>query len=623
MGWRFRKRIKIFPGFYINISKSGLGVNIGPKGANVSVGPNGTYVNTGIPGTGLYRRDKVDSSKHSSTGIQQETQNYREKEVTPTVSKEELQYEGPVGSQQYTHHTPINREDNHNDIVYGDLSIPYDPKKDLENYHYPTFDLLRKYDNTSHIDIEEQQANKNRIVEVLCNFGVFLSTIKATVGPRVTLYEITLASGVKVSKLRGLEDDIALALCSHDVRILIPIPGRGTIGIEVPNIQSSIVFLESILNTKQFQENKMELPCAIGKTITNEVFMFDLTKAPHVLISGSTGQGKSNALNAMIVSLLYKKHPAELKLVLVDSYGIELGFYNHIAPLFLASLPDEPVIVSNSRQAVNTLNSLCKEMEERYLLVKMANVRNIQDYNDKFVNRKLNPEVGHRFMPYIVVVIDEYGDFIDEKGQEFETPIIQLAQNARSVGIHMIISTKRPTNNIITEAIKANFPTRIAFRLPERIDSQVILDCDGAEELLGNGDMLYRAGKSIDCTRVQCAFVDTLELERINEFISHQGGYTTTYELPDPYHEEEYYVNDADISCLDPLFEDAARMIVMTQEGSINLIQRKFSIGYNRAGRLMNQLEKAGIVGAAHGSKPREVLIQDEVSLENLFNALR
>lgn len=624
MGWRFRKRIKIFPGFYINISKSGLGINIGPKGANVSLGPNGTYVNTGIPGTGLYRRDKVNSSIKYSTGIQQESQDNRGQEITPEVDKEEIESGSATVSQQGTFHTPANQEDNHSDNSYGNILMSNDPKNDLVSYQYPIIDLLKKndFDCTPYVNMDEQQANKNRIVEVLCNFGVFLSTIKATVGPRVTLYEITLASGVKVSKLRGLEDDIALALCSHDVRILIPIPGRGTIGIEVPNIQSSIVSLESILNTKQFQENKMELPCAIGKTITNEVFMFDLTKAPHVLISGSTGQGKSNALNAMIVSLLYKKHPAELKLVLVDSYGIELGFYNHIAPLFLASLPDEPVIVSNSRQAVNTLNSLCKEMEERYLLVKMANVRNIQDYNDKFVNRKLNPEVGHRFMPYIVVVIDEYGDFIDEKGQEFETPIIQLAQNARSVGIHMIISTKRPTNNIITEAIKANFPTRIAFRLPERIDSQVILDCDGAEELLGNGDMLYRAGKSIDCTRVQCAFVDTLELERINEFISHQGGYTTTYELPDPYHEEEYYVNDADISCLDPLFEDAARMIVMTQEGSINLIQRKFSIGYNRAGRLMNQLEKAGIVGAAHGSKPRDVLISDKKSLENLLSQL-
>jgi len=626
MGWRFRKRIKIFPGFYINISKSGLGVNIGPKGANVSIGPNGTYVNTGIPGTGLYRRDKVDSSKHSSTGIQQETQNYREQEVTPTLSKEEQQYEGPVVSQQNTHQIPVNPEDNHSDFGFGDISMPYDPKKDLEYYRYPTFDLLKKYDfdGTTYIDMEEQQANKNKIVDVLWNFGVVVSTIKATVGPRVTLYEITLAPGVNASKLRGLEDDIALALSSHSVQILIPIPGKGTIGIEVPNIRPTIVSLESILNTKQFQDTTMELPCAIGKTITNEIFMFDLTKAPHILLAGSTGQGKSIALNAMIMSLFYKKHPAELKLVLMDPYGVEFGMYAQIAKQFLASLPNEPVIVSNSGQAIGTLNSLCKEMETRYDLLKMANVRNVQEYNNKFVNRQLNPAVGHRFMPYIVVVIDEYGDFIEEKGQDFEAPIVQLAQYARAIGIHMIISTKRPTNDIITGAIKTNFPTRIAFRLPERIDSQVILDCDGAEELLGNGDMLFRAGKSIGCIRVQCAFVDTPEVERINEFISSQVGYASSYELPNPYlDEEDYYVNDVDMTHLDPLFEDAARLIVQSQEGSTSLIQRKFAIGYNRAGRLMDQLEKAGVVGEAHGSKPREVFIQDEVSLENLFNALR
>ena len=427
---------------------------------------------------------------------------------------------------------------------------------------------------------------------------------------------------MNASKLRGLEDDIALALSSHNVQILIPIPGKGTIGIEVPNIRPSIVSLESILNTKQFQETTMELPCAIGKIITNEVLMFDLTKAPHILIAGSTGQGKSVALNTMILSLLYKKHPAELKLVLMDPYGVEFGMYAQIANHFLASLPDEPVVVSNSSQAVSTLNSLCKEMEARYDLLKMACVRNVQEYNNKFVNRQLNPEIGHRFIPYIVVAIDEYGDFIEERGQDFESPIVQLAQYARAVGIHMIISTKRPTNDIITGAIKANFPTRIAFRLPERIDSQVILDCDGAEELLGNGDMLFRAGKSIDCIRVQSAFVDTTEVERINEYISSQECYTSPYELPDPYYDEDCYVNDVDMTHLDPLFEDAARLIVQSQEGSTSLIQRKFAIGYNRAGRLMDQLEKAGIVGAAHGSKPRDVLIMDDTSLENLLSQL-
>ena len=623
MGWRFRKRIKILPGFYINISKSGLGVNIGPKGANVSIGPNGTYVNTGIPGTGLYRRDKVDSSIHNSTEIQQESHNYRKQEVTLNVGKEEQQYGDSVVSQLNTHHTPVNQKDNHSEISNGDISMPYDPKRDLENYHYPTIDLLKKYDydGTSYVDMEEQNANKNRIVDTLRNFGIEISSIKATVGARITLYEISLAPGVNASKLRGLEDDIALALSSHNVHFIIPIPGKGTIGIEAPNIRPSIVSLESILNTKQFQEATMELPCAIGKIITNEVFMFDLTKAPHILIAGSTGQGKSVALNTMIMSLLYKKHPAEMKLVLMDPYGVELGVYSQIANHFLATLPNESAIVSNSNNAVSTLNGLCKEMEARYDLLKKAYVRNIKEYNRKFIDRQLNPTIGHRFMPYIVVVIDEYGDFIEEKGQDFEKPIVQLAQYARAVGIHMIISTKRPTNDIITGAIKANFPTRIAFRLPERIDSQVILDCDGAEALLGNGDMLFRAGKSIDCIRVQCAFVDTTEVERVNEFISCQEGYTSSYELPNPYYnEEDYYVNDVDMTHLDPLFEDAARLIVMNQDGSTSLIQRKFAISYNRAGRLMDQLEKAGIVGAAHGSRPREVLIMDDMSLENLLS---
>ena len=508
-----------------------------------------------------------------------------------------------------------------------ELIEPYDPKLDLENYRYPTLDLLWKYDDGGkpYIDMEEQQANKNRIVDVLWSFGIVVSTIKATVGPRITLYEIILAPGANASKLRGLEDDLALALYSHDIQILIPIPGKGTIGIEVPNPRPSIVSLENILNTRTFQETTMELPCAIGKTITNEVFMFDLTKAPHILIAGSTGQGKSVTLNALITSLFYKKHPAEMKLVLMDPYGVEFGVYSQIVNHFSATLPDEPPIISDSSKAVSTLNGLCKEMEARYDLLKKAYVRNIKDYNRKFIERQLNPAVGHKFMPYIVVIIDEYGDFIEEKGTDFETPIVQLAQYARAVGIHLVISTKRPTNDIITGAIKANFPTRIAFRLPERIDSQVILDCDGAEELLGNGDMLFRAGKSIDCIRVQCAFVDTPETERICEFISQQQGYISPFELPDPYYDENEYgeSNDVDMTHIDPLFEDAARLIVLTQEGSTSLIQRKFAIGYNRAGRLMDQLEKAGIVGATHGSKPREVLIQDEASLGNLLNFLK
>ncbi len=641
MGWRFRKRIKIFPGFYINISKSGLGINIGPKGANVSVGPNGTFVNTGIPGTGLYRRDKVDSIRSYSTEIQEKSPNYRGENKTPDVEKDE-RHAGDTMSVDNTAHQkdtcqtivkagkfstiPINQKFKYNDSYYGDTSIPYNPKKDLKEYHYPTIDLLKKYDydGMPYVDVEEQQANKNRIVNVLWNFGVVVSTIKATIGPRVTLYEITLAPGVNSSKLRGLEDDIALALSSHNVQILIPIPGKGTVGIEVPNMRPTIVSVESVLNTKRFKESMMELPCALGKTTTNEVFMFDLTKAPHILIAGSTGQGKSIALNVMIMSLLYKKHPAELKLVLMDPYGVEFGIYDQLANHFLASLPDEPVIVSNSWQAVRTLKSLCKEMETRYDMLKKACVRNIQEYNIKFIYRQLNPENGHRFMPFIIVVIDEFGAFIEEKEQDIETPLVKLAQNARTVGIHLIISTKRPTNDIITGAIKANFPTRIAFRLPERLDSQIILDCEGAEKLMGDGDMLFRASKSNDCIRVQCAFVDTHEVERISEFVSYQEGYTNSYELPDPYYDEkEHYVNDFDMNNLDPLFEEAARVIVMTQQGSSSLIQRRFSIGYNRAGRLMDQLEKAGIIGAANGSYSREVLIRDEMTLENLLSQLR
>ncbi|MBQ9285664.1 MAG: DUF4236 domain-containing protein [Bacteroidaceae bacterium] len=507
-----------------------------------------------------------------------------------------------------------------------ELIEPYDPKLDLESYHYPTLELLKKYDDRGkpYIDMEEQQANKNRIVDTLRSFGIEISSIKATVGPRITLYEITLAPGINASKLRGLEDDLALALSSHNVQFLIPVPGKGTIGIEVLNPRPSIVSMESILCTKVFRETTMELPCAIGKTITNETFMFDLAKAPHILIAGSTGQGKSVTLNALIASLLYKKHPAEMKLVLMDPYGVGFGSYSEIANHFLAALPDESAIISNSSKAVSTLNALCKEMVVRYDLLKMAYARNVKDYNHKFIERQLSPAVGHKFMPYIVVIIDEYGDFIEERGQEFETPIVQLAQYARAVGIHLVISTKRPTNDVITGAIKANFPTRIAFRLPERIDSQVILDCDGAEDLLGNGDMLYRAGKSIDCLRIQGAFVDTPELERIIEFISCQDSYSIPFELPDPYYDEDdYYVHDVDMQHLDPLFEDAARLIVREQSGSSSLIQRKFAIGYNRAGRLMDQLEKAGFVGAAHGSKPREVLIMDETSLENLLSQWR
>jgi len=514
-------------------------------------------------------------------------------------------------------------------VQVGDKELePYDPKRELENYHYPTLDLLKKYedDGKPYIDMEEQTANKNRIVEVLRNFGIEISSIKATVGPTITLYEITPAQGVRISKIRNLEDDIALSLKALGIRIIAPIPGKGTIGIEVPNAKASIVSMESILNSKKFQETKMELPCAMGKTITNEVFMFDLTKAPHLLVAGATGQGKSVGLNAILTSLLYKKHPAELKIVLVDPKMVEFSIYKNIDKHFLAALPEEaesPIITDTSK-VVRTLNSLCVEMDTRYELLMAAGERNIKDYNKKFIERKLNPEKGHKYMPYIVVVIDEYGDLIMTAGKEIELPIARIAQKARAVGIHMIIATQRPTTNIITGTIKANFPARIAFKVSQGIDSKTILDRMGANQLIGRGDMLYLQGN--DPIRVQCAFVDTPEVVDINNFISAQQGYSEPFELPEPKIDDADgggNSSDVDLSHLDPMFEDAARLIVMSQSGSTSLIQRKYSIGYNRAGRLMDQLEKAGVVGAAHGSKPREVLIQDEVSLDSLLNSLR
>jgi S-DNA-T family DNA segregation ATPase FtsK/SpoIIIE len=507
---------------------------------------------------------------------------------------------------------------------YGDLSTPYDPKRDLENYRYPTLDLLKKYesDGKPFIDMTEQTTNKNRIVDVLRNFGVEISSIKATVGPTITLYEITPAPGVRISKIRNLEDDIALSLSALGIRIIAPIPGKGTIGIEVPNAKPATVSMESILNSKKFQETTMDLPCAVGKTITNEVFMFDLAKAPHLLVAGATGQGKSVGLNAIITSLLYKKHPAELKIVLVDPKKVEFSVYSTIEKHFLAKVPDEDAdpIITDVTKVVRTLNSLCKEMDTRYDLLKIAQARNIKEYNKKFIERHLNPENGHRFMPYIVVVIDEFGDLIMTAGKEVELPIARIAQLARAVGIHMIIATQRPTTNIITGTIKANFPSRIAFRVGAMIDSRTILDRPGAQQLIGRGDMLYLNGG--EPVRVQCAFVDTPEVERINQFISQQQGYLTAFELPEPDTDEGEggESRDVDMQHLDPMFEDAARLIVREQSGSTSLIQRKFAIGYNRAGRLMDQLEKAGIVGAAHGSKPREVLIMDEMSLENLLS---
>ena len=508
---------------------------------------------------------------------------------------------------------------------YGDISTPYDPKRDLENYKYPTLDLLdqRESDGKPFIDMIEQNTNKNRIVDVLRNFGVEISSIKATVGPTITLYEITLAPGVRIARVRSLEDDIALSLSALGIRIIAPIPGKGTVGIEVPNAKPSIVSMESILNSKKFQESQMELPCALGKTITNEVFMFDLAKAPHLLVAGATGQGKSVGLNAIVTSLLYKKHPAELKIVLVDPKKVEFSIYNPLINHFLAKVPDEDAdpIITDVTKVVRTLNSLCKLMDTRYDLLKEVGARNIKEYNKKFIDRKIPPRGGHGFMPYIVVIIDEFGDLIMTAGKEIELPIARIAQLARAVGIHMVIATQRPTTTIITGNIKANFPARIAFKVSAGIDSKTILDRTGAQQLIGRGDMLFLNGS--EPVRVQCAFVDTPEVIAINKFIADQPGYNGPLELPEPINTEEGGGGGAeDIGNLDPLFGEAARVIINTQQGSTSLIQRKFSIGYNRAGRLMDQLEKAGVVGAAHGSKPRDVLIQDEETLQSLINTL-
>ena len=498
---------------------------------------------------------------------------------------------------------------------------PYDPKLDLEHYKYPTLDLLKHYDNIqSNVDMEEQQANKNKIIKVLSYFGVEISSIKATIGPTITLYEITPAPGIRISKIRGLEDDIALSLSALGIRIIAPIPGKGTIGIEVPNAKPQMVSMESVINSRKFQETDYELPMALGKTITNEVFMVDLAKMPHLLVAGATGQGKSVGLNAIITSLLYKKHPAELKFVMVDPKKVEFSVYNPIVNHFLAQVEgnegtEEPII-TDVNKVIQTLKSLCVEMDTRYDLLKKARARNVKEYNQKFKDRQLNPNNGHKFMPYIVVIIDEFGDLIMTAGKEIELPIARIAQLARAVGIHMIIATQRPTTNIITGTIKANFPARLAFKVASSIDSKTILDRTGANQLIGKGDMLFLSGN--DPVRVQCAFVDTPEVEDIASYIACQQSYNAPFPLPDVPMEggEDGEGPDVDLNHLDPMFNEVARMVVLEQSGSTSMIQRKFSIGYNRAGRLMDQLEKVGIVGPAKGSKPREVLCVSEEDLQ-------
>lgn len=509
-----------------------------------------------------------------------------------------------------------------------DKLTPINPREPFTRYKFPTLELLKKYetDGKTYVDAQEQEANKNRIIEVLRNFGVEIRSIRATVGPTITLYEITPAQGVRISKIKNLEDDIALSLAALGIRIIAPMPGKGTIGIEVPNAKANIVSMLSILNSRKFQETQFDLPIALGKTITNDVFMVDLAKIPHLLVAGATGQGKSVGLNAIITSLLYKKHPNELKIVLVDPKKVEFSVYSPIAPHFMAAVEEneEDPIITDVSKVVKTLKGLCVLMDSRYDLLKKAGTRNIKEYNKKFLSHQLSPNDGHEYMPYIVVVIDEFGDLILTAGKEIEMPITRIAQLARAVGIHMIIATQRPTTSIITGNIKANFPGRIAFKVSSGMDSKIILDRTGAQQLIGRGDMLYLNGA--EPVRVQCAFVDTPEVERINNYISEQPGPVAPLELPEPLNDDGSTDGGSvtmDVRSMDPLFEEAARSIVLTQQGSTSMIQRRFSIGYNRAGRLMDQLEKAGIVGAAQGSKPREVLITDENSLNSLLSSLR
>ena len=496
----------------------------------------------------------------------------------------------------------------------------FDPTLELSNFKMPKIDLLKDYGESSiTINQEELEVNKNKIVDTLSNYKIGIANIKATIGPTVTLYEIVPEAGIRISKIKNLEDDIALSLSALGIRIIAPIPGKGTIGIEVPNRKPSIVSMRSVISSSKFQNAEMELPVAIGKTISNETFVVDLAKMPHLLMAGATGQGKSVGLNAVLTSLLYKKHPAEIKFVLVDPKKVELNIYSKIERHYLAKLPDtEDSIITDNSKVINTLNSLCIEMDNRYELLKNAMCRNLKEYNQKFKERKLNPNEGFSFLPYIILVVDEFADLIMTAGKEVETPIARLAQLARAIGIHLIIATQRPSVNVITGIIKANFPARIAFRVTSKIDSRTILDSGGADQLIGRGDMLYTQGN--DLIRIQCAFVDTPEVERISSYIGGQRGYANAHILPEYIGEEKNSSIDIDISERDSLFKEAAEVIVTAQQGSASLLQRKLKLGYNRAGRIIDQMEAAGVVGPFEGSKARQVLISDLTSLEKLLN---
>ena len=547
---------------------------------------------------------KLDSKLNDENEIQSEPTEVNDDSVSMQV--EEINFE-----EKSTKNISFNK---------ADLK-KFDPTLDLRNFKNPSIDLLKDYgDGTIKIDQDELETNKNKIVDTLKNYNIGIKQIKATIGPTVTLYEIIPDAGVRISKIKNLEDDIALSLSALGIRIIAPIPGKGTIGIEVPNKKKSIVSMKSLISSKKYIESEMELPIAIGKTISNETFIVDLTKMPHLLMAGATGQGKSVGINAILTSILYKKHPAQVKFVLVDPKKIELSIYNKIERHYLAKLPesDDAIIIDNDK-VINTLNSLCMEMDNRYELLKDAMSRNIKEYNTKFISRKLNPENGHTFLPYIVLVIDEFADLIMTAGKEVETPLARLAQLSRAVGIHLIIATQRPSVNVITGLIKANFPARIAFRVTSKIDSRTILDTGGAEQLIGRGDLLY--SQSNDLTRIQCGFIDTPEVEKLSEFIGSQMGYPTAYELPEYSKDDSQLSSDISIEDRDSMFNEAARVIVSNQQGSASLLQRKLKLGYNRAGRLIDQMEDAGIVGPFEGSKPRQVLISDLNSLETLLSS--
>jgi S-DNA-T family DNA segregation ATPase FtsK/SpoIIIE len=562
----------------------------------------------------VLHKDDIEEDEDDEEGDEEEEDEEDEDDIYRTADEE--------GETPFT--VDVADEDPEDDGYDVSKLGTYDPRLDISNYHFPTLDLLKKYNpSESQVNMEEQNENKQRIEQTLANFGINITSIKATVGPTLTLYEVVPAVGIRISKIRSLEDDIALSLSALGIRIIAPMPGKGTIGIEVPNKDAQIVSMQSVIASRKFIESRYELPVALGRTITNEIFMFDLCKMPHLLMAGATGQGKSVGLNAIVTSLLYKKHPAELKFVLIDPKMVEFSIYEEIERHYLAKLPDEDkAIITDFTKVVHTLNSLCREMDERYELLTKAHVRNIKDYNDKFINRHLNPNNGHKFMPYIIVIIDEFGDLIMTAGKEIEMPIARIAQKARAVGIHMIIATQRPTTNIITGTIKANFPARVAFRVSSMIDSRTILDSPGANQLVGRGDLLFSQGNEM--TRVQCAFVDTPEVESIASFIGKQPGYPTAFRLPEYVPDgEEKSKGGVDLSDRDPLFDEAARLIVIQQQGSTSSIQRKFSIGYNRSGRLMDQLEAAGIVGPAEGSKARQVLVFDEYTLEQKLNSMK